>query len=81
MESRGTHRETGVMVNRPDIIVKNRRKKICRLIDVAIAADRNVKQKQALKHKSLRIQTQRMCNMICMITPAVTGTGRIVTKD
>jgi hypothetical protein len=34
-------------VNRPDIIIKNKKEKTCTLIDVAIPADRNVVQKEA----------------------------------
>jgi hypothetical protein len=37
---RGTHRE--VTANRPDTIIKNKKEKTCKLIDVAVPADRNV---------------------------------------
>jgi hypothetical protein len=43
------------IANRPDIIIKNKQEKMCTLIDMAIAADRNVVQKEAekkLKYKS-----------------------------
>jgi hypothetical protein len=36
-----------VTANMPDIIIKNKKEKTCRLIDVAIPADRNVVQKEA----------------------------------
>ena len=35
------------MANRLDIIIKNKKKKMCLLIDVVIPADRNVMQKDA----------------------------------
>jgi hypothetical protein len=35
------------LVNRPDIIVKNKKDKTCLLIDVAIPSDKNVIQKEA----------------------------------
>ena len=50
-----------VTANRPDIIFKNTKEKICTPIDVAIPADRNVVQKEAekkLKYKSLCIEMQ-----------------------
>jgi len=36
------HTDREVTVNRPDIIIKNKKEKICTLIDVATPADRNV---------------------------------------
>jgi hypothetical protein len=74
------HKDTEVMANRPDIIIK---KKTCILIDVVIPADRNVTQKQAekkLKYKSLCTEIQRMSNVKCMVIPVVTGATGIVTR-
>ena len=72
LRSHGVHRDREVTANRPDIIIKNEKEKIC--IDVAIPADRNVPQKEAekkLKYKSLCIQIQRMWNIKYMITPVI----------
>ena len=47
--------------NMPDIIIKNKKEKMCILIDVAIPADRNVMQKEAEKkliHKSSCLEVQ-----------------------
>jgi hypothetical protein len=47
------------LVNRPDIIVKNKKDKTFLLIDVAIPSDKNVIQKEAekkLKYKNLSIE-------------------------
>ena len=41
------HTDREVTANRPNIVIKNKREKICILIDVAIAAERNVIQKEA----------------------------------
>ena len=38
-----------VTANRPDIIIKNKKEKICTLIDVAIPADRSAVQKETEK--------------------------------
>ena len=48
-----------VTANKPDIIIKNKKEKICTLIEVAITADRNVVRKEAekkLKYKSLTLR-------------------------
>jgi hypothetical protein len=72
-----------VLGNRPDIIIKNKKDKICLLIDVAIPPDRNVINKEAekkSKYKNLSIEIQRMWNMNCLVIPVVTGATGIVTK-
>jgi hypothetical protein len=69
--------------NRPNITTKNKKDKICLLIDVAIPSDRNVVNKEAekkLKYKNLSIEIQRMWNMKCLVILAVIGTTGIVTK-
>jgi len=40
--NQAVHTEREVTGNRPDIIIKNKKDKTCKLIDVAIPADRNV---------------------------------------
>jgi len=55
------HTDRKVTANSTAIITKHKKEKICKLIDVAIPADRNVVQKEAekkLKYKSLFIDTQ-----------------------
>jgi hypothetical protein len=47
--NQAVHIDTEVTANRPDIIIINRKEKTRTLIDVAIAADRNVVQKAAGK--------------------------------
>jgi hypothetical protein len=42
MDSRGTHTYTEVTENGPHTIIKNRKEKTCKLIDVTIPADRNI---------------------------------------
>jgi hypothetical protein len=72
-----------VLVNRPDIIIKNMKDKICLLIDVAIPSDRNVIQKESenkLKYKNLSIEIQRMWNMKCFVILVISGATGIVTR-
>jgi hypothetical protein len=42
------------LVNRPDVIVTNKKDKTCLLIDVAIPSDKNVIQKEAEKKLKYR---------------------------
>jgi hypothetical protein len=49
MWNRGVQTDREVLENRPDIIIKNNKDKICLLIDVAIPSDRNVIQKESEK--------------------------------
>ena len=61
--NQAVHTDREVTANRPDIIIKNKKGKTSTLIDVAIAADRNVVQKEAenkLKYNSLCIEIQRI---------------------
>ena len=61
--NQAVHPDREVTANRPDIITKNKKGKSCTLIDVAIAADRNVVQREAenkLKYKTLCIELKRM---------------------
>jgi hypothetical protein len=43
------------LANRPDIIIKNKKDKICLLIDVAIPSDKNIIQKEAEKKLKYKI--------------------------
>jgi len=70
-------------LNKPDIIIKNKKAKTHILIDVAVPADKNVVQKEAekkLKYSSLCMEIQRLWNMKCMIIPVINGTTARVNK-
>jgi hypothetical protein len=45
LRNQGIQTDREVLANRPHIIIKNKKDKICLLIDVAIPSDRNVIQK------------------------------------
>jgi hypothetical protein len=52
-------RDRQFLANRPDIMAKNRKDRICLLIDVAIPSDKNVIQKESekkLKCKNLSVE-------------------------
>jgi hypothetical protein len=79
MEPRCINRE--VLANRADMIIKNKKERICTLIDIAVPSDRNVTIKEVekeLKYKNLCIEIQRMWNMKCSVMPVAIGaTGTI----
>ena len=56
--NQGIHTDREVTAQKPDIVMKNVKEKICILGDVAIPADRNVVHEEAekLKYKSLCIE-------------------------
>jgi hypothetical protein len=63
-----------IIINKPNIIIRDNEKGICMAIDVEIARDRNVVKKEAdnsLKHKDLKVEIQRMWNVKAKVT---TGT-------
>jgi hypothetical protein len=81
--NQGVQTDREVLANRPNIIIKNKKDKICLLIDVATPSDRNVTQKESekkLKYKNLNIELQRMWNMKCFVIPVIIGATEIVTR-
>jgi hypothetical protein len=81
--NQGLQTDREVLANRPDIIIKNMKDKICLLIDVAIPSDRNIIQKESekkLKYKNLSIEIQLMWKMKCFVIPVIIGATEIVTR-
>jgi hypothetical protein len=67
--NQGIQTDREVLANRPNIIIKNMKDKICLLIDVAIPSDRNVIQKESenkLKYRNLSTEIQQTWNMKCL---------------
>jgi hypothetical protein len=80
--NQGVQTDREILANSPDIIIKNKKDKICLLIDAAIPSDRNVIQESEnkLKYKNLSIEIQRMWNMTCFFIPVIIGATGIVTR-
>jgi hypothetical protein len=81
--NQGVQTDREVLANRPDIIIKDKKDKICLLIDVAIPSDRNAIQKESenkLKYKNLSIEIQRMWNMKCFVILVIIGATGIATR-
>jgi hypothetical protein len=64
--NQAVHTDRQATANRPDIIIKNQKHNIWKLINIAISADRNVVKKAAEKkdkYKSLWIEIKQTWNL------------------
>lgn len=72
-----------ISANRPDIIVHNKKDKMCLLIDVTIPVDHNIVEKEnnkLFKYKSLGIDISRSWNTRTQIVPVVIGALGCIKK-
>jgi hypothetical protein len=53
--NQGVQTDREVLANRPDVIIKNKKEKICTLMDVSVPSDRNVTRKEAGKKLNIQI--------------------------
>ena len=73
-----------ITVNRPDLVIHNKKKKTCLLIDVSVPDDGNVMMKEAekiLKYKDLEIDVNRMWNVKTMSVPIIIDALETLKKD
>jgi hypothetical protein len=69
--------------NKPDFLIRDNKKRTCKLIDVAISGERNVIKKEAekiLKYEDL-IEIQRMWNVITNVIPVIIGATGNISKS
>ena len=72
-----------IKANRPDIIIKDKRKRLCTLIDMAIPSERNVASKEVekiSKYKGLEIEISKMWSMKTIVIPVVIGALGLIRK-
>ncbi|KAL1462310.1 hypothetical protein WDU94_014153 [Cyamophila willieti] len=77
------HTDRKILANKPDLVVKDKKKKQCLLIDVAVPSDYNITQKEAekqLKYKDLQIEIQRMWNIRTKVIPIIIGATGLISK-
>jgi len=70
--------------NKPDIIIRDKEKGTCVLIDVAGSGDRNVIKKEAekiLKYKDLTIEIERMWNVKTKVISIIIGATGTISKS
>jgi hypothetical protein len=70
--------------NKPDIIIHDKEKTTCVVIDAAISGDRNVIKKEArkvLKCKDLTTEIQCMWSVTATVIPVITETTGTISKS
>ena len=69
---------------RPDLIIINKKKRICKTVDFAVPADHRINQKEcAKKHKYLDLarELKKLWNMKATIVPIVIGAFGTIAKE
>ena len=72
-----------IKANRPDIVIKDKSKSSCTLIDMAVPSERNVATKEVekiAKYKDLEIEISKMWNMKTNVIPVVIGALGLIRK-
>ena len=77
------HTDRSIRANRPDIMVKDYKKKTCLLIDMTVPSERNLSIKQyekISKYKDLEIEIQKMWHLKAIVIPVVVGASGMIKK-
>ena len=72
-----------IPARRPDLIIINKKKRTCKIVDFAVPADYRIKLKECEKkdkYFDLARELKKLWNMQVTIIPIVTGAFRTVTK-
>ena len=75
--------DRNISANRPDIIVKDRNKGSCLLIDMSIPTDRNISSKEfdkLSKYKDLEIDIRKMWKLRASTVPVIVGALGMIKK-
>ena len=70
--------------NRPDIAVKDKKERNCKLIDASVPTERNISIKMTeklSKYKYLEIEFERIWGMETITIPVIIGTFGLVKKE
>ena len=77
------HTDRTIQANRPEIIVKNVKEKICLIINMSIPTDQNIPAKEfdkPSKYKDLEIEIERMWKLRTSAVPVIAGALRMIKK-
>ena len=77
------HADHLISARRPDLIIINKRKRICQIVDFAVPADHRIKLKECEKRdKSLDLarELKKLCNLKVTTVPIVIGDFGTVSK-
>ena len=71
-----------ISVRTPDLIILNKKKRICKIVDFAVLADHRIKLKECEKDKYLDLarELKKIWNMMVTIIPIVIGAFGTLTK-
>ena len=71
-----------IPARRPDLIIINKRKRICKIVDFAVPADHRINLKESEKDKNLDLarELKKLWNMKVTIVPIVIGALGTITK-
>ena len=78
------HMDHRISARRPDLIIINKKKRICKIVDFAVPADHRVKLKECEKkdkYLALARELKKLWNMQVTIIPIVIGAFGTVTKE
>ena len=73
-----------VVANRPDILVRDLKKKKVYIIDISCPYDANVCKKEnekISKYSALRVELQRLWSSECIVVPVIIGSLGVVSKN
>ena len=76
-------RDRKIKANKPDITVKDKREKTCKLIDVKIPADKNISVaefEKLSKYRKLEIEVEKLCHMKTLTIAVVIGALGMIKK-
>ena len=76
------HTDHLISAKRPDLIIINKKKRTCKIVNFAVPADHRIKLKECEKKKYLELgrELKKLWNMQVTIIPIVIGAFRTVTK-
>ena len=77
------HTDHLISARRPDLIIINKKKRTCKIVDFAVPADRKIKLKECEKkdkYLDLARELKKLWNMQVTIIPIVIGAFGTVTK-
>ena len=77
------HTNRRISVRRPDLIIINKKKRTCKIVDFAVPADHRIKLKECEKkdkYLDLARELKKLWNMQVRIIPIVIGAFGTVTK-
>ena len=77
------HTDRTIQANRPDIVIKDKVKRSCQLIDMSVPNDNNVSAKEfekLSKYKDLEIEISKMWNVKTRTIPMIIGALGVIKK-